>query len=160
MVVVRSTNIVTEKMNNIQPTMRFFIITFLLISVSAAFAQKKEIKQDTVVPGTVHMVQDSKMDLLLEQDAKEHEEGTFAGFRIQIAAGTNRTNVYKVKTEFYRSFNDIPSYVVFESPNFKLRVGNYRTRLEAHKALLAIRSEFSGAFIVRDELELEELYKD
>ncbi len=79
------------------------------------------------------------------------------GYRIQVAAGSNRTNVYEVKSKFYKLFPDIKQYLIYQAPNFKLRVGNYRTRLEASKDLQEIMLDFNGAFIIRDEIKISEL---
>jgi len=38
---------------------------------------------------------------------------------------------------------------VYESPEYKVRVGQYRTKLEAERALILIRKEFPNAIIVK-----------
>ena len=58
------------------------------------------------------------------------------GYRIQLleASGVNsRNSVEQAHQEFRASFPDIPSYVSYAEPYFRLRVGNFETKLEAHK---------------------------
>jgi hypothetical protein len=81
------------------------------------------------------------------------------GFRIQIASfqGTNSKNsIERVATQFKQLFPDIPNYVAFFEPYFRLRVGNYATKLEAYRALNAISGSFPGAFVVKDQIDIKQ----
>jgi len=78
------------------------------------------------------------------------------GFRIQIIsfAGVNsKTSIEKAATQFTQQFPEIPCYKSYLEPNFRLRVGNYRTKLEAYKALQNISPAFPGAFVLKDQVE-------
>lgn len=136
---------------------RFVVIILMIVSVVGASAQPK---QDTVVkPGKVEIVLDNpQIDSLMEAyKTKAEKEDYVQGFRIQVVAAGNRADINKVKSQFYTVFPDMKTYVIYQTPNFKLRVGNYRTKLEAYKAWLEIEKEFPGAFITPDELKLKDL---
>jgi len=78
------------------------------------------------------------------------------GFRIQIisfAGANSKTNIEKASLQFEQQFPNIPSYKSYLEPNFRLRVGNYYTKLEAYKALQKISQTFSGAFVLKDQIE-------
>ena len=45
----------------------------------------------------------------------------------------------------------VESFVMFDEPNFKVKVGDFRTRLEAYVFLQHIRGEFPGT-IIRDNI--------
>lgn len=121
-------------------------ITILLVVCSTISAQSIEI------------IQDSRVDTLISRYTQvKQKQSSIEGYRIQIAAGSNRNNVYHTKSQFYQNFPDIKQYIIYQSPNFKLRVGNYRTRLEAYKDLQEILPLFNGAFIIRDEIKISEL---
>lgn len=81
------------------------------------------------------------------------------GFRIQIVsfAGANsKVSTEKVAAQFAQQFPDIPYYKSYLEPNFRLRVGNYRTKLEAYKALQKISLAFPGAFVLKDQVNFLE----
>lgn len=76
------------------------------------------------------------------------------GYRVQLYFGQQRDKAYEMRTEFIRLFPQAAAYVIYQQPNFKLRVGDYRTRLEAQKALHEIQPHYSAAFVVKDEIRL------
>lgn len=122
------------------------LVPFLLFFSLSAFSQ------------SIEVIRDSRVDTLVNRYTRVHQKKeSIAGYRIQVAAGSNRTNVYEVKSKFYKLFPDIKQYLIYQAPNFKLRVGSYRTRLEASKDLQEIMRDFNGAFIIRDEIKISEL---
>ena len=55
-------------------------------------------------------------------------------------------------------FPDIKSKVTFESPGYyKIRVGNYRTRMEGTKDLVMIRKFYPDAYLVPDKINFPDL---
>jgi hypothetical protein len=80
------------------------------------------------------------------------------GYRIQITsfAGINsKTSIERVADQFKQQFPAVPSYISYAEPNFRLRVGNYPTKLEAYKALQAIAQLFPGAFVLKDQIDFK-----
>lgn len=80
------------------------------------------------------------------------------GFRIQLiaASGVNsRNTIEQIFHKFKSSYSEIPAYVSYAEPYFRLRVGDFKTKLEAHKTLLVLRSVYPGAFIVKDQIEFK-----
>jgi len=78
------------------------------------------------------------------------------GFRIQVTsfAGANSKNsIEKAANLFEQNFSGIPYYKSYFEPNFRLRVGNYRTKLDAYKALQKISLTFPGAFVLKDQID-------
>ena len=125
----------------------FSVTIVLLLFFSNGFSQS-----------SIQIIQDVRVDTLVSRYKEVHlKKESIDGFRIQITAGSNRTNIYKVKSKFYTFFPKIKQYLIYQAPNFKLRIGNYRTRLEAYKDLQRILPEFDGAFIINDEIKLSEL---
>jgi hypothetical protein len=74
------------------------------------------------------------------------------GFRIQIYNSSNknaREESGKVRAEFISKFPDIVSYASFDKPSYyKIRAGNYRSRIEGTRYLLMIRKAFPDAILV------------
>lgn len=82
---------------------------------------------------------------------------TIPGFRVQIAAfsGTNsKTSAFNLRDRFQLDYPTVQAYIVFEEPNFKVKVGDFRTRLEAHAFLQEIKETYKG-YIIRDNINPE-----
>jgi len=78
------------------------------------------------------------------------------GFRIQVTtfSGANsKVAIENAASQFGQHFPDIPYYKSYLPPNFILRAGNFRTKLEAYKALQKISPVFPGAFVLREQIE-------
>ena len=81
------------------------------------------------------------------------------GYRIQITtfSGTNSlARAEKAKMEFENSFSDDPAHISYLEPYFRLRIGDFRSKLEAYEALQKISLQYEGAFIIRDEINFKE----
>jgi hypothetical protein len=78
----------------------------------------------------------------------------YNGYRIQIfSIANNRLEAVKAKSEFLKNFPDIQSYLVYQAPNYKVRVGDFLDRLGANQQLELIQESFPTAFLVRGEIE-------
>ena len=62
-----------------------------------------------------------------------------------------------LKNDFLQEYPEMGAYVIYQQPNFKLRVGDFKTRLEASKFLTEMQTRFAMAFIVNDEVRLPNL---
>jgi len=93
--------------------------------------------------GIVVVNQDRNIDALLR--LKKEVNRTEVNYKIQIYNG-NYTGVEKARTDFRNSFSDWATSVKFETPNYKIWVGNFKTKLEADRALLEIKKKFNNAF--------------
>ncbi|OYX28355.1 MAG: hypothetical protein B7Z06_01820 [Flavobacteriales bacterium 32-35-8] len=69
-------------------------------------------------------------------------------YRIQIYSG-NRTTAETHKADFSSKFDKWNSTIQFETPNYKIWVGNFRTKIEADRALKEIKQKFSSAFVFK-----------
>jgi hypothetical protein len=69
------------------------------------------------------------------------------GFRVQIFNG-NKSDCLKQRGEFLRVYGDIPAYLLYEAPEYRTQIGDFRTRLEAEAFLIKIINDFAGSFVV------------
>ena len=108
--------------------------------------------------GTVEIVQDASIDkLMLKHISIASETETIEGYRIQIHFGGEREKAKLVKTKFLQQFPEVAAYEIYQQPNFKVRVGDFRSRLEAQKFMNELHSLFPSAFIVSDDIHLPKL---
>ena len=82
---------------------------------------------------------------------------SIAGYRIQIYFGSLRSKANELRARFNNRFPDINAVVSYQQPNFKVRAGDFITRMEALSKLEIIEKEFDGAFVVPDEIRLPPL---
>ncbi|MEW7293058.1 SPOR domain-containing protein [Aquimarina sp. 2304DJ70-9] len=95
--------------------------------------------------------QDPKIKILLDIKAKMEKSGDFSDrYKIQLYYGNlnQANNIMKSSKE---SFPQWDSSIQWETPNYKVWMGNYRTRLEADRALKEVHSVFPNAFIFKPE---------
>ena len=81
--------------------------------------------------------------------------GEINGYRIQIAAysGVNsKSQAEYAKNSFNNLFPYTKAYLIYNGPYFKVRVGNYFTRLQAYKDLETIKLTYPSAYIVPDKI--------
>ena len=72
------------------------------------------------------------------------------GYRILIISDRSDAIVSQVMSEFYRSFRNLPTYKVFNSPYTELKVGDFSTYLEASYWAYQMKSDFRGAYVVQE----------
>lgn len=116
------------------------IISFLmLVTTHSTNAQE----------GTVTINQDSKIPKLLTlKKSLEKDNKLTEGYTIQLYYGElNRAN--SVIRKYRGIYGAWPASIEYETPNYKVWVGNFATRLEADRALVEIQDNFSSAFILK-----------
>lgn len=91
------------------------------------------------------------------------EQENIDGFRLQLfsSSGPNSYNqANEVQTKFLEIYEEIPAYVVHKKPAFKVRVGDFRTRLEAERFFIELKENFPDAFVVKDQINLPPLLSE
>jgi len=78
------------------------------------------------------------------------------GYRLQIYFG-DRKNAQEKRGSFIRKYPNAGAYISYLAPNFRLRVGDFRTRLECEKFKEEIGREYPGCYLVKDKIELPPL---
>ncbi len=97
-------------------------------------------------------MQDSRLEELLKRHAfiNSEKEG-IPGYRIRIFSESGheaRNNATNARAEFYEKYPDIEAHLVYDEPNFKVYVGDFRTKSQALKVLSEIDKDYPRAFIV------------
>ncbi|MCG7855796.1 SPOR domain-containing protein [Flavihumibacter sp.] len=128
------------------------LLTCALITISA-FSQ---MPADSL---TVH--KDSRIDLLIQKQVEINEyttrnaRRTAKGFRIQVINTTDRNAAIEAKTTVYRLYPELKAYLMYQSPYFRLRVGNFESRDEAETYQRQLAREFKqNVYIVNDTIEV------
>lgn len=106
--------------------------------------------------GKVSLIQDHKIDELIAKHVEINSKMPVKGYRVKIHFGADKNKAKEVKAKFISQFPTVAAYEKYDQPNFNIRVGDFRTKLEAYKFLKEIQPEFPSAFIVQDEIVLPE----
>lgn len=93
--------------------------------------------------------QDQKFEQLLSEKRKINTSLNANEFyKIQIFNGGNE-NTKKALNEFKQNFNEIDATIVFNTPNYKVWVGNFKTRIEAERYLIEIRKKYNNVLLIK-----------
>src|SRR5215467_6014279 len=105
---------------------------------------------------------DPRVDLLIKKQIQINEETTresrshVPGYRIQVINSTDRNKVFSVKTKIYQEYPDLKSYLIYQAPNYKLRVGNFKTPEEADPFLKELSKLFpTGVYLIHDIIDIK-----
>jgi len=130
--------------------------TFILV-----FFSKISFSQDVTTSNpdsSIIITKDSRFDDLVNKQKDQNlVNQTMHGYRIQIYFGSNRQKASELKLEFASKYPNVPTYLSYQQPNFKLRVGDYLNRFEAQKFLNEINGNYQTSFIVPDDVKLPPL---
>ncbi|AQS94126.1 SPOR domain-containing protein [Polaribacter sp. BM10] len=89
---------------------------------------------------------DKEVTNLLEKKRSYNKSNGF-GYSIQIYYGNERTARSK-QARFKVLYPRVYTKLVYNKPDWKVQVGNYKTKLEADRANLIFKKEFSGTIVV------------
>lgn len=132
--------------------MKYFFITIFICCTMIPAIQA----QDTII---VH--KDARIDILADKQAginkvtaRMNANGQFKGYRLQVLNTRNRDDAFKAKATVLENFPSEKVYVLYQSPYFKVRVGNFVTREEAEN----LKKQLSGygslsAYVIEDLIE-------
>ena len=100
---------------------------------------------------------DTNIHNILEQHIALNDkmEGKMIGFCVQICfeSGNNsREKAEKTRMMFLSKYPQVSAHVSFKEPNFRVRVGDFRTRSEARGFREKIMFDFPSSFVIKDEI--------
>jgi Sporulation related domain. len=143
----------------------FLLLVIVLPFAGTVFAQDPALRTNAL-PGTppngtfiwqrLDIVSGNAInDLLQRQYDQSRKNSTFPGFRVQIYFGSGTSahgQAQKIKADFSTTNPGTKAYLTFKSPDFIVRVGDFRTKSEALKMQKVLLDKYPGAFIVADEI--------
>ncbi len=107
-------------------------------------------------PDSGHVVihQSARIQELMKDYASTKQP--LKGYRVQIFLG-DRNKAEDTRRSFLVKHPDIPAYLSYLAPNFRVRAGDLRTRLEAEHLRDQLKEVFPGCYVVPDDIELPRL---
>lgn len=129
------------------------LIGLICISGSVVIAQQ----------GDVQVVKDARIDALVNKQSEINPpeiKPQIDGYRVQLLFDSDRSVINNARSRFVSQFPKIDTYIDYSAPNYFLKVGDFRTRLEAEKIKAAVEAEFPTSFIIKVKINLPRLEKE
>jgi hypothetical protein len=126
---------------------KFILFTAALLFSTVAFSQT----------GKVEVAFDPGVEGVLGGYTAKAVENEPQGFRVQICteSGNNARDLANgEKARYYTKYEGKKAYLEWQSPNFKVRVGDFKNRLEATLYWKQISIDFPASYVVMDEIKL------
>jgi hypothetical protein len=128
------------------------LLSFLFVALTGfAFSQKTDDNSS--------VNRDPRIDRLLEKHRQYNQSNQGVdGFRVQIFfdSGNNSKKAAQTARErFMEVYPEVSAYLTFKAPYYRVRVGDFRTKLEAEGFLFQLATTYPNAFTVTDRVQVE-----
>jgi hypothetical protein len=120
-----------------------FLISILIFLTFNSYAQKPKLTVNN----------DAYLDTAIQKNIDKNKIANIIdGYRIQLFSGSERNNANALKTKFLKLYPETPAYLIYQQPYFKLRVGDYRTKIEAQNIFYKLQDDFGQVIIIPDKI--------
>lgn len=79
------------------------------------------------------------------------------GYRVQVFYGSDRKEAFSEQARFRALYPKLRTYITYKEPNYYLRVGDFRTRLDAQRLQQELKANFPTLFIFREKINAPDL---
>jgi hypothetical protein len=137
------------------------IVSIFLITASS-MGQETAMSSIDTLGVVIHA--DPKLDILM--NAMKPKPGRMAvirsgrGYRVQIYNGNDRKKATELKMDFMRRFPGMRTYMTYIQPQFRVKIGDFRTRADARKMYEQLATLYSPLMIVPDIIVINTLKDD
>jgi len=119
---------------------KIFLSSLLLVALTLKIKAQDQ---------NITLNQDPKFEQLLNEKRKINTSLTVNdSYKIQIYSGGSE-NAKKTLTEFKQEFKDIDATIVFNTPNYKVWIGSFKTRIEAERNLANIKDRYKNVLLIK-----------
>lgn len=136
---------------NMRKEKEFFVVALFLLMAGALFAQ------DSLQAGHADFIGDARIDTLLHLHELQNKKfPVIPGYRIQIykESGNSALNqALTIRDQFEKRYS-LTAYITFNEPYYRVRVGDFRTRLEAIRFLEKIKRTYPLAWEIKDDIQI------
>lgn len=132
-------------------------VTYEPKPVATTPAEKVPIKEKTggviiQIPQQVN----SQVDIALDSIAVRNKNVRYSsGYRIQVYVGNDRREVDEAKVFIYQNFPELNTYLTFSQPTYKLKAGDFTSRLDAERYYSSIKQRYSMAMMVSERIDIK-----
>ena len=117
--------------------------------------KQPEVKTPAILQD-LNVERDTRLDKMLNWHIEKNKNRDgIDGYRVEIFFSSDLDAKQKAlgkKVEFLSKYPDYDVHVIFVAPNFRVRVGDFRTKNEAWKLYEKIKKDYRAAFVVKDKI--------
>ncbi len=133
--------------------MRFLLLSCFLTITFLHFGQK----------GEINISADSRMDILVKKQGTAVPPAVnpqIYGYRVQIYFESDKKLVNEMQIKFLEMMPKVDTYIEFNAPNYVLKVGDFRTMIEAEEVRDKALANFPTSFILKEYINLPRIDRD
>lgn len=134
--------------------MKTIILTCILCFSFQFLCAQDTSMMDTLKHPSTTVVKDSRIDKLNETYLSSYK---LIGYRLQIYSGDKKQPGNQARSKFSRIYPKRKTYLDYEQPFWKVRTGDFRTKLEALNFKNELTTHFPNCFIIRVEIDMNEI---
>lgn len=118
---------------------------------------KNSVQQHKLVASvTPQYTVNQKVDAVLDSIDRYNLVRKFVdGYTIQIYSGQNREEAMNTKKKLSEAIPELTATLQYQQPKFRVTIGRYFTKLEAHPDLVKLRNSFSAAILVPEKIQIK-----
>ena len=132
---------------------KLFFLFILLPSLSVAQADTTLSENESIIS-----INEKGINTLVSKyEAILKARNGVNGWRVQIMFKTKKEEIQQLKIAFIKLYPEIPAYLEYDTPYYRVRVGNCRTKLEAIKIQHQISKNFPEAYPVPEIINFSQL---
>ncbi len=133
--------------------MKTIILLVAIICCTSVFAPAQSLNP---AKGKVEVIQDPKLNQVSSNYKKLNlQNAPIDGFRVQIffESGPNSKSTATAKMNSFQTlYPEVKAYLSYKEPYYRVRVGNFRTLIEAVGFQKQISDEYPNAYTVKDKI--------
>ncbi|MFN6084269.1 MAG: hypothetical protein ACK476_05005 [Fluviicola sp.] len=107
--------------------------------------------------GQVTIEKDARIDQLVKNQSQIIPPATspqISGYRIQLSFDQSKSVIDEQRARFVSLFPKIDTYVEYNAPNYFLKVGDFRSQLEAENIKAQAQNQFPLSFVIKEKINL------
>lgn len=122
-------------------TIRHYLFNIAVLCICSAKLSAQEAK--------INIQQHPKFEQLLNEKRKINSSiAVNEYYKIQVFSGVSE-KAKKTLSDCKQNFTDLDGTIVFNTPNYKVWIGNFKTRIEAERNLIEIKKIYENAFLIK-----------
>lgn len=136
------------------------ICTFCCFSLTEVHAQVEGELPKTIQTNhysSLQVFKDPRIDLLIQkqQYINTLRLRNISGYRVQVISTMDRQKAMDVKARLMKLFPEYETYLSYQSPYFRVRIGDFLNRQKASELQVELGDYFpDGVFTVRDRVHV------
>lgn len=130
-----------------------------LFSISA-LGVAQNINGSTIQNSELNVNGDPRIEKLIKTyDKLKKKNNKVSVYRVQVFSGA-RDNATKALNYFKKQHTKQYSNIIYDQPNFKVKVGAFRTKEDANNFIKSLNKDYQSAFVLKEKIEYDEFIKD